>query len=323
MFVRYTETIYQPILEDIQKLSNYLLGHMSKNRYGLARHIPADIAQEVRRRSKFGCVICRCGIYQYEHIDPEFADATQHAPDHICLLCGGCHDRVTRGRLSKETVRAKYEEIQRTDRVRRPFENLDLASANIRVQLGTASFEFSKTLIRVNGEDLLAIRPPKDGAAFPTIDGVFYDRKGRESFRITDNVWEGPLDAWDIEVVGTSVTIRTEERRVALSFDVVPPGEIRITRLDMYKDNCHIICDREQILIGQTHNAGSVYFGLGNFSCKGASAGIAVASHVDHPPVFRGIQMSEGEGILLDGTGIRIAAGAAQMHVMELRVWQA
>lgn len=40
----------------------------------------------------------------YEHIDPEFKDAQEHDPACMALLCGGCHDRVTRGYLSKQTV---------------------------------------------------------------------------------------------------------------------------------------------------------------------------------------------------------------------------
>jgi hypothetical protein len=152
---------------------SFTLGVMSTNRHGLSRYIPADIALDVRRRSKFGCVICRCAIYQYEHIEPEFADARQHRAENICLLCGGCHDRVTRGRLSKETVRGKYEEVQRSDAIRRPFENLDLSTNSPSVVIGSATFEPSKCLFRINGENILAITPPQDGAGFPTLNGVF------------------------------------------------------------------------------------------------------------------------------------------------------
>jgi hypothetical protein len=100
------------------------------DRFGLSRAIPPEVARKVRRRSKFGCVICRGAIYQYEHIDPEFKDATAHDPSHICLLCGGRHDRVTRGRISKATVSAKYAQVQASDQIRRPFEELDLSGLN-------------------------------------------------------------------------------------------------------------------------------------------------------------------------------------------------
>ena len=171
-----------------------------KNRHGLSRNIPADIAREIRRRSKFGCVICRCAIYQYEHIDPEFADAREHDPNAICLLCGGCHDRVTRGQLSKETVKTKYSEIQESQTIARPFEELDLATNQISIVLGSATFESAQCLLRINGKDILTISPPKEGAAFPTLNGIFCDRTGREIFRVSDNLWEGAVEAWDVQV---------------------------------------------------------------------------------------------------------------------------
>lgn len=45
---------------------------MNKNQHGLSRNISEDIKQEVRKKSGFGCIICGLGIYEYEHIDPEF-----------------------------------------------------------------------------------------------------------------------------------------------------------------------------------------------------------------------------------------------------------
>ena len=54
------------------------------NKHGLSRYIPTNIKLEIRRKSKFGCVMGRCGIYEYEHIIPEFYDATEHNPEYMC-----------------------------------------------------------------------------------------------------------------------------------------------------------------------------------------------------------------------------------------------
>lgn len=70
---------------------------MTTNKHGFSRYIPQETKLEIRRRSKFGCVVCRCAFYQYEHIIPEYHDADEHNPDNMCLLCGHCHDKVTRG----------------------------------------------------------------------------------------------------------------------------------------------------------------------------------------------------------------------------------
>lgn len=291
------------------------------NRYGLQRHIPEEVKLEVRRRSKFGCVNCRSAIYQYEHIDPEFSNATSHDPDNICLLCGGCHDRVTRGRLSKETVRARYIEVQSSNEIRRPFEELDLSSNNIQVGLGTTNFEHARHLLRINGRDLLSITPPKDGSAFPTLNGIFCDSSGQESLRIVDNVWEGCIDAWDISVVGTVVSVKSDSGEAALTFQISPPDKVIVKELNMYLDGCHIVCDESGLLIGQLCESGYAYLGIGRLSCRGAEVGVSVDTRGNGIPTFRGLSIVGGEGVSLDGTGIRVGFGAPSMNIGDISVW--
>lgn len=43
------------------------------NQHGLQRGIPDPIKREIRQRSKFDCVVCRSGLFNYEHIEPEGA----------------------------------------------------------------------------------------------------------------------------------------------------------------------------------------------------------------------------------------------------------
>lgn len=295
---------------------------MPRNHHGLSRNIPANIAHKIRKQSKFGCIFCRCAIYQYEHIDPEFTDAREHDPNAICLLCGSCHDRVTRGRLSKETVKAKYLEIRNSKNVARPFEELDLAANQISIVLGSATFEYSQCLLRINGKNILSISPPKEGAAFPTLIGIFCDRTGHEIFRIKDNVWEGPVEAWDVQISGKRLTIKAEKKRSVLVLEVDPPNIVRITHLDMYKDNCHIVCNNNQTLIGQVHGSTKTYIGLSNFVCKGGEVGISVDSRSGVSPKLTGIRLAGGEGVILDGTGIKVGVGAGGMLIDNMQVWE-
>lgn len=187
--------------------------------------------------------------------------------------------------------------------------------------MGSAKFECARHLLRINGRDLLSITPPKDGSAFPTLNGVFCDRNGREVFRIMDNVWEGPTDAWDIRVVGTDVTVKSEGGRAALAFRISPPDKITVRYLDMYLDNCHVICDQQGLLVGQLHDTRHTYIGIGKFTCHGAEIGVDVDSRGAGPPVPRRISMTGGEGVVLEGTGIRIAVGAGEMTIRDLKVW--
>ncbi|MBI3716478.1 MAG: hypothetical protein HY255_10835, partial [Betaproteobacteria bacterium] len=283
------------------------------NQFGLPRAIPEHVRREVRQRSRFGCILCRSAIYQYEHIYPEFANAKAHEADKICLLCGGCHDKVSRGRIAKDTVKTRYLEIQESNEVRPPFEELSLSSTNISVAIGSANFEHTPNLIRINGQNLLSITPPKDGAAFPTLNGIFCDHAGRESLRIVENVWEGAIDAWDISVAGRVVTVRTEKGRTALAFRIDPPSRITISELDMYLENCRVYCGKKGLVVGQFRAGNYTYLELENIDCKGAEIGIDIDSVGADAPRFRGLSIVGGEGIRLEGTGIRIGVGAGSM----------
>lgn len=287
------------------------------NRFGLSRHIPAETALEVRRRSKFGCVMCRSAIYTYEHIEPEFVDAQSHDPDHICLLCGGCHDRVTRGRISKATVREQYRLVQSSDSIRRPFEELDLASSQLTIIVGGCTFESPRCLFRINGQELLSITPSQDGASFPSISGVFYDDTGKESLRISNNVWEGPNDAWDMSVVGRDVCIKSKTGKPVLIFEISPPSVVRVKKLNMYWGESRLVCNSEITLIGQIHNQASPFIGLMNFTGRGVDVAFSVntSAFAETVPVIKGMRMIGGKGIYLDGTGIIVAEGAGVMHV--------
>lgn len=58
---------------------------------------------------KIGCVLCGKAICQFEHVDPPFSQAKAHDPSKITLLCGYCHDKVTRSLISKNTIKKAME----------------------------------------------------------------------------------------------------------------------------------------------------------------------------------------------------------------------
>jgi len=104
--------------------------------------------------------------------------------------------------------------------------------------------------------------------------------------------------------------------------EIDPPNTVRVIQLDMYRDNCHIICDETQTLIGQTHQSGMTYIGLSNFVCKGGEVGISVDSSSGISPILTGIRMIGGEGILLEGTGIKVGVGASVMLISKMKIWE-
>jgi len=288
------------------------------NRHGLSRTIPAEVQRRIRQNSRFGCVVCRNAIYEYEHIEPAFEDAREHDSEKICLLCGGCHSRVTRGHLSKATVAAQYA-IARNGNVSPPFGDFDLGRGPLAIELGNNCFEQPQTIFRIDGMDILAFGFPEDGATFPTISGKFFDESGRQIFSITSNRWEGPADRWDVTIVGPEITVRTAPRHVALKLIVKPPNSIQVAKLNMRVGNSHIVID-EHLIIARQHNGQIHALGVRGFSAVGARACVSLST-MEPPQRCSGLQMIGGEGVELIGTGVHLGTGAGQMHLQELNVW--
>lgn len=176
---------------------------MTKNRHGLDRNIPAAVKREVRQRSKYGCVICRIGFYHYEHIEP-FENVDAHRADNICCLCGGCHDGVTRGQLSKGAVIAAYQRIQTAtaDEVGPPFGPLDFHTGTATLRIGGLRYPSTvRTVVRYHGVDVISLNPG-EGSEPGSISAVFTDDDGAPILELRDNEWVGPTEGWDITVIG-------------------------------------------------------------------------------------------------------------------------
>jgi hypothetical protein len=56
------------------------------------------------KNSYYGCVLCGNGLIEFEHIIPQWSNATKHDPEKMALLCRNHHGEVTNGSLSKDKV---------------------------------------------------------------------------------------------------------------------------------------------------------------------------------------------------------------------------
>jgi SEC-C motif len=214
------------------------------NKNGLSRDIPDPVKREVRKRCGFGCVVCGCAIYQYEHVDPTFAEAFTHDPDSITLLCAGCHDRVTRGLLSKETVK-KHDHSPQTKKAGFSFGPFDIGDNHPEVVAGAFRAKMTSRIIVVSGEPILAVEPPEEVGGPFRLSALLCDSAGTEILRIVSNEWQASTNNWDIEVIGQQIKIRSAHRNVTLSLRTLPPHTIIIEKLDMYYQGTHIVCDGE------------------------------------------------------------------------------
>ena len=144
------------------------------NTHGLSRDIPKDVKRQVRQECGFGCVICGLAIATYEHIDPPFKDAREHDPSKIAYLCGGCHDRVTRGVWSKQKVMQA-----RLDpwciRHHRCHDSFDISVPQPVIWLGPNEIININKILRIDDHVILAIDPPEQPGAPYSISGEFYD----------------------------------------------------------------------------------------------------------------------------------------------------
>lgn len=293
------------------------------NKFGLSRKIPETVKREIRQRSKFGCVVCRCAFYQYEHIDPEFHAAHEHDPNHMCLLCGHCHDKVTRGSLSKSTVKKHYEDIQKINSAERSVDRFDLECDNITVTLGSCIFNNTKSLIVLNDEIILAIEPPEGQSDFPALSGYFTDSNGNELMRIAKNEWIGPSTAWDMEIRGKEIFIRSAPNTIALHLRVSPPSAIDVVALNMRVGNSHLVLKNNRLSVGIISAEAEYYVGIDRLECFGAEIGVSVNEKGIETPRMEGLTIIGGEGIYLQGTGIKLASGARRMTIRGLIIEEA
>ena len=232
----------------------------------------------------------------------------------MCLLCGHCHDKVTRGALSKETVWEQYRLVQTSDDVRRPSIQWNLNHHAIKVTLGPCVFEHTKALIVLNDEVVLAIEPPEVGASFPTLTGYFHDPQGNELFRIERNEWIGPSTAWDLEIIGKEILIRSSPDTSALHLRLHPDA-IEVIALDMRIGNSHLLLKENCLAVGRISTESEYYLRFKYLKCIGAEVGVQVSEEDAPSPKFTGRRIPISGGIDLQGTGIKVGVGAGTMHI--------
>jgi hypothetical protein len=210
-----------------------------RNQHGLSRHIPSDIRMKVRKRCGFGCVLCGTALYDYEHFDPDFKDATEHKDAGITLLCMQCNQKRARGTLSVESVRAANEN-PRCLQQGFASESFDFGVDPIEVALAGVTFTACPILIQVNGYSLLSIDAPQQKAEPFRMSGLFADENGQITLSIKDNVWSVGDDNWDVECIGPRITIRKGKGDVSLVLRQEPPKRMVVEQLNMQFEGVYL-----------------------------------------------------------------------------------
>jgi len=219
-----------------------------KNKYGLSRNIPTDIEREIRKVCGFGCVLCGASIIEYEHVDPPFAEAQEHDPRKITLLCPRHHSLSTRGFLSKETIKKGMEEPF-CKKIGYACEELDVGKAHPTIVFGGVTLRNCQIPITVMDVRLFEVKEAEEVGAPYRLNAIFYNSQGELSLLIMDNEWRAYETNWDVEAVGGVVTIRDNPKRISLRLVVMPPYGIIIKNLDMYFMGYHFIGNPYDLLV--------------------------------------------------------------------------
>lgn len=245
----------------------------------------------MRQRCTFCCVLCTCGVYEYHHFAPPFAEAHGHDPDGITLLCGTHHDKATRGIIKPEEVRAA-DQRRRSAAPDALLHRLFLKRPTIHV-LGSIVLLGEGPILSFDGTPLLSVAPGEHGIA--EITSRFFDGEGRETVYIDKNEIKTRVRAWDVEVEGEFLTIREQPRRIALEMRLAPPRGVYIRRISMHYRNCGIDSST-----GGEINVSSA--GGGGLFCPPNSVTVAGSLSLND----RGMTLSGGAAIIPGYPGSRL-----------------
>lgn len=241
-----------------------------------SRNIPLPIQREVRKRCGFGCVICGLPLYEYEHMN-EWASVKRHVADEITLLCDQHHREKTGGLLPKEDVRAANENpFNLRTEVSKPYD-LHFSGAYAEVVIGGNKFT-----CRDEGYGTQMIPLSIDGVALVGLilgDGhlllnfVAFDEFNAPIFHIKNNQLYYSTSPWDIQLVGTTLTLREAHRNILLEIKFSPPNKVEILRGRFLRNGIEVLVRAENVLI--TNNA-AYFAGLEAHNCV---AGLMLGYH--------------------------------------------
>jgi hypothetical protein len=173
-----------------------------------------------------------------------------------------------------------YLDIQRASitEVQPPIGPLDFHNGNAELLIGGMTYQKALTaIVRFHGIDVMVVRPGS-GKQPAEISAIFTDESGNETLRLVRNEWQGALDAWDIEIEGARLTVRSKAAgRITLDLGIHAPGRLVLNRLDMRIHDCHLLVSRETHAIGRyTSETDALWLHAGIGMINNASSGIAI-----------------------------------------------
>ncbi|SIO96707.1 HNH endonuclease [Vibrio spartinae] len=221
-----------------------MVSYKGKNKFGLSRYIPTDIRKKIRRDAGFGCVVCGCVLIEYEHIEPEFKDASEHNPDNMTILCPICHDRVTKKIISKRDVWAAK---RNPKGLQQGYVN-DLIFPNtdeLEFLLGSVQVINVGIIISIYGKPLFWFESSENNEEPFTICCIFYGVGGEPIAYINRNEYIALIKKQDIVSVASRLTISDDKYGCILGMSREGGSPIHITELYMQYNKIKVMINNE------------------------------------------------------------------------------
>lgn len=225
------------------------------------RDIPEPIKRQVRQRCGFGCVICGLPLVQYEHME-EWAIVKRHVADEITLLCDR-HHREKTGRLLPKEVVAKnnLDPFNLRSGVTPPY-NFYFQGGLAEAVIGTNSIKASNlqggiAVLVIDGKVLIGFHFEDDHLL---LNMTLFDECNNCILHIDRNQLRFSTSPWDIELIATTLTIRSAAREILMEIIFSPPDKVTINR-------GRILRNGVEILIRPTH----LFFVNNSYKMSGAT----------------------------------------------------
>ena len=179
-----------------------------------------------------------------------YADATMHDPENICLLCGSCHDKVSRKHYSKNFIKNKYKEIQNIDDSNEDFSSQPLLPQMEDQSIFISKFNFSgsQNIIVYKGAPIISIKQNFENGG-REIDFCLFDERNNLLFEIEKNVCKTYNKAYDFEVKGNNFKLYSRRSKI-VELEILNDREIRIKFLHLKINHHYILITDDRYMCG-------------------------------------------------------------------------
>lgn len=214
--------------------------------------IPSAIKREVRQKCGFGCIICGLPLYEYDHIQ-EWSEVASHTPDNLILLCNKHHAEKTKGLLPIDKVLASAKEPINVIRgVSAPYglhfygDTANVVLGNVQVKgLRHDEDDHLFRVIAIDDTDLISFQ--FSGQRELELNLIVLDEYNLVAMQIEKNELVYATGLWDVEFVGSKLTLREDARKLLYEIDFCPPNTIEIKRASILCNGIKVVASPSQL----------------------------------------------------------------------------